>query len=400
MTHLKRDLGPWLLTFYGLGNILGAGIYVLVGKVAEAAGYYAPLSFILAALIAAFTALTYAELLARFPVAAGEAVYLQEGFGLTWLSVLTGLLIAVAGILSAATITRGFAGYAQVLVQLPDWMLISAVLSALGALACWGIGQSVKAAALITIAELIGLILIIMVGASALGDLPAVFENTPSVDYLSIWPGIFKGAFLAFYAFIGFEDMVNVAEEVEHPERNMPRAIFAVLFIATVLYGLVALVAIANLSPEKLAASKAPLADIYQMATGQTPLLISLIGLFAVINGALIQIIMASRIFYGMSRRGWLPAVLGSINKSTHTPIIATLMVTGAISGLAIWLPLVSLAKSTSYLILVVFVLVNLALLRIRRQPAPDGVLVFPAWVPLVGALGAGFLFFAQILSS
>jgi len=194
--------------------------------------------------------------------------------------------------------------------------------------------------------------------------------------------------------------MVNVAEEVEHPERNMPRAIFAVLFIATVLYGLVALVAIANLSPEKLAASKAPLADIYQMATGQTPLLISLIGLFAVINGALIQMIMASRIFYGMSRRGWLPAVLGSINKSTHTPIIATLMVTGAISGLAIWLPLVSLAKSTSYLILVVFVLVNLALLRIRRQPAPDGVLVFPAWVPLVGALGAGFLFFAQILSS
>lgn len=399
MTHLKRSLGPWLLTFYGLGNILGAGIYVLVGKVAGAAGYYAPISFALAAFIATFTALSYAELSARFPVAAGEAVYLQEGFGLTWLSVLTGLLIAVAGILSAATIARGFAGYAQVLVPLPDWLLIITVLAALGTLTCWGIGASVKVAAVITVAELFGLVLILMVGAGSLGHFATVFENIPPIDYPPIWPGIFMGAFLAFYAYIGFEDMVNVAEEVNQPERNMPIAIIAALIIATLLYALVVVVAVAGLSPVKLAASKAPLADFYQEVTGQAPVLISLISVFAVINGALIQIIMASRIFYGMSRRGWLPAVLGTVNKRTQTPIIAILMVTGAIAVLAIWLPLVSLAKSTSYLILVVFVLVNLALLRIRRRPAPDGVRVFPAWIPVAGALGAGFLFIAQVLS-
>ena len=398
---LKRSLGLWLLVFYGLGNILGAGIYVLVGKVAGEAGYYAPLSFMLAAFVAAFTAFTYAELSARYPVSAGEAVYLQEGFKQTWLSKLGGVLIAASGMLSAATIVRGFSGYMQVFVELPDWLLIVAALFTLGLVAIWGISESVKVAAVFTLLEIVGLLLIIAVGSSKLDTLPDVVTTLPSLGDFQVWPGIFLGAFLAFYAFIGFEDMVNVAEEVKNPEKNMPRAIIIALIVSTVLYALVSVVAIVNLSPEALAASKAPLADIYTSATGQKPIVITFISLFAVINGALIQLIMSSRILYGMSNRGWLPAIFLQLNKRTQTPIFATVFVVLTITLLALWFPIEKLAESTSYLILTIFFLVNIALLRIRKCYAlPENVRGYPVWVPVIGALGSLSLLVAQIWNS
>jgi len=394
---LKRSLGLWLLVFYGLGNILGAGIYVLVGKVAGAAGYYAPLSFMLAAFVAAFTAFTYAELSARYPVSAGEAVYLQEGFERTWLSKLGGLLIAVAGMLSAATMVRGFSGYLQVFVELPDWLLIIVALFSLGLIAIWGINQSVRIAAAFTLLEVAGLLLIIVTGSGKLATLPEVITTLPSLGDLQIWPGIILGAFLAFYAFIGFEDMVNVAEEVKDPERNMPRAIIIALIVSTLLYALISVVAVVNLSPEELAASRAPLADIYTSATGQKPIVITFISLFAVINGALIQIIMSSRIFYGMSNRGWLPAIFSQVYQRTKTPVFATVFVVSGITLLALWFPLQKLAESTSYLILTIFFLVNIALLRIRKRYAlPENVRGYPTWVPVIGAIGSLFLLLAQ----
>ncbi|MEN8214739.1 MAG: amino acid permease, partial [Pseudomonadota bacterium] len=359
-TSLKRGLGFWLLLFYGVGNILGAGIYVLVGKVAAEAGYYVPLSFMLAAFIAAFSAFTYAELSARYPFAAGEAVYLQKGFGKAWLSSAAGLLIALAGILSAATIARGFVGYLQLFIDTPAWLAIVALVVMLGSVAIWGIAESVKMAAFFTLLEIIGLLLVIATGSFQLERLPGVIEELPALNQWRLWPGIFFGAFLAFYAFIGFEDMVNVAEEVREPEINMPRAILWALIITTLLYAMVSLIAVVNLTPAQLAASNAPLADVYAAATGRKPVVISLISLFAIVNGALIQIIMASRIFFGMSRRGWLPAILGEVSERTRTPVIATLLVTAAILVLALWFPLVKLAASTSYLILTVFLLVNL----------------------------------------
>ena len=324
---LKRSLGLWLLVFYGLGNILGAGIYVLVGKVAGEAGYYTPLSFMLAAFVAAFTAFTYAELSARYPVSAGEAVYLQKGFEQTWLSKLGGLLIAASGMLSAATLVRGFSGYLQVFVEQPDWLLIVIVLFVLGLIAIWGISESIKIAAVFTVLEIAGLLLIIIVGSSKLNTLPDVVTTLPPLTDLQIWPGIFLGAFLAFYAFIGFEDMVNVVEEVKDPEKTMPRAIIIALIISTLLYALVSLIAIVNLSPGELSVSKAPLADVYTSATGERPIVITLISLFAVINGALIQIIMASRVFYGMSNRGWLPDIFSQVYQRTQTPVFATVFV-------------------------------------------------------------------------
>lgn len=397
---LRRRLGLWLLTFYGLGNILGAGIYVLVGKVAGEAGYYAPLSFLLAALVAAFSAFTYAELSARYPVAAGEVAYLQEGFGRRWLSMVAGLLITAAGLLSAATISRGFAGYAQVFLPLPAPLLIVIALITLGAVAAWGIGQSVRLAALFTLLEIVGLALVIGVGGGDLAQLPARLREVEPLTHPPLWPGIFAGAFLAFYAFIGFEDMVNVAEETIEPERNMPRAILIALLVSTLLYGIVVLVAVTVVPPVELAASKAPLADVYRAASGREPVAITVISLFAVVNGALIQLIMASRILYGMSRRGWLPRALGKVHGRTRTPLLATLLVTAITLALALWFPLVRLAESTSYVVLTVFLLVNLALLRLRgRAPLPPGVRGYPAWVPILGAAGALALLASRFFS-
>jgi basic amino acid/polyamine antiporter, APA family len=397
---LKRSLGLWLLIFYGLGNILGAGIYVLVGKVAGEAGYYAPLSFLIAATVAAFTVLTYAELSARFPVSAGEAVYLQKGFGQVWLSVLGGLFVASSGMLSCATMVRGFSGYMQVFFKLPDWFLIISVLFVLGLVAIWGISESVKIAAALTLIEIAGLLLIIATGIPKFDQLPELHTNLPSLGNFPIWSSILAGSFLAFYAFTGFEDMVNVAEEVEEPEKNMPRAIILSLIISTFLYMLVSLVAVVNLSPEELSSSNAPLADIYTSATGKKPVVITLIGLFAVINGALIQIIMAARVFYGMSKQGWIPEFFAQISERTQTPVTATIIVVSVITLLAICFPLQQLAEFTSFLILTMFTLVNFALLRIRkRYDLPKNVRGFPAWIPVTGAIGSLSLLLAQIIS-
>lgn len=398
-TQLKRSLGLWLLVFYGLGNILGAGIYVLIGKVAGEAGYFAPIAFMVAALVAAFTAFTYAELSSRFPVSAGEAVYLQEGFGLAWLSTVVGLLIAFAGMLSAATIVRGFSGYIQVFSDLPTDLIVLGILLVLGLVAIWGISESVQVAAFLTVLEIFGLLLIIAVGSKQLVILPEVISTLPPLSESFVWSGIFMGAFLAFYAFIGFEDMVNVAEEVKEPEKNMPRAILIALVVSTLLYALVSLVAIANLTPAELKASAAPLADIYTSATGNKPIVITFVSIFAVINGALIQIIMAARIFYGMSRQGWIPAFFSRVSTRSQTPVIATAFVVLVIALLAVWFPLQKLAEATSTLILVIFLMVNIALLRIRRQQvAPENVRTYPVWVPVCGALGSFLLLTVKLL--
>lgn len=299
---LQRRVGFWLLTFYGLGNILGAGIYVLIGKVAGEAGFLAPVSFLLAAAVAAFTALTYSELSARFPVAAGEAVYLEKAFSLPALSFITGLLITFAGLFSAATIALGFAGYAQVYASLSTPALVILLMLGLGGLAIWGISQSVIAASLLTLVEIVGLLSVLFLLPGHEPEMLAALDALQSSDWTV--GGLVAGAFLAFYAYVGFEDMVNIAEEVREPEKNMPRAIIAALVISTLLYAAVVFAAVSLVVPAQLAASDAPLAEVFRQGD-ISPAFITLVGMFAVINGALIQIIMASRILYGMSSRGW-----------------------------------------------------------------------------------------------
>ena len=399
MTELKRTIGLPLLLLYGLGNILGAGIYVLIGKVAGEAGIYVPLAFFTAFVVASFSAFSYSELSARYPLAAGEAVYIDEGFHLTMLSRLTGLMIACAGMVSAATIARGFYGYFNTFVQLPELVVVAGLVLLLGVLTIWGISVSVGAAASLTVIEVFGLLMIIWAGRDVVADLPAHAEVLlPPMQYAVI-AGIMLGAFLAFFAFIGFEDMVNIAEEVKHPQRTLPTAILLALLIVTLLYALVAYVAVASVDVETLVASKAPLADVLAATSSINPKTISFISMIAIVNGALIQLIMASRLFYGMANKGWLWRRLGRVNARTQTPVAATVLVVMITLGLALWFPLETLAKGTSYLVLIVFALVNAALVMIKRtRPAPEGVLNNPLWVPVTGFITCAGLVGFQLL--
>jgi len=396
---LKRSLSLPLVTFYGLGNILGAGIYVLIGKVVAHAGVFAPVSFMVAFLLACLTAFSYAELVARFPLSAGEAVYVQEGIGHAAVAALVGLLIVFAGIVSAATMLRGFAGYLQVFAPVPEALVTVVLVLLLGGLAAWGISQSVAVAALITVIEIAGLLLIVGVAAPAMPlVLPEAADFSPLIEP-GVWQGILVGGFLAFYAFIGFEDMVNVAEEVRQPRRNLPRAILGALAVAALLYFMVALVAVRSVPGEALAESEAPLAFVYQSVTGREPVIITIISMFAVINGALIQIIMASRVCYGMGCKGWLPQLFARVHDVTRTPLIATLTVALLVLAMALWLPLESLAKATSYSLLLVFSLINLSLWRLQgRGVQPAGIIRVPRWVPACGGAASAAFLLVQLL--
>ena len=296
---LRRSLSLPMLALYGLGTTIGAGIFVLVGKVAGLAGLQAPLAFLLAAVMAAPTALSFGELAARFPVSAGEAAYVTHGFRLRFLPLAVGLTVASAGLVSTAAIAIGFAGYLGLFLDLPAPVMTAALLLLLGVLAIWGIVESVTVAALLTVAEIGALVLVIATGIDDVVLQPARVADAllPAPgDLLAMAPAILAGGVLAFYAFIGFEDMVNVAEEVRDVERTLPRAILVTLGATTLLYVLVALVAVLIAAPAELAASDAPLALVYERASGWNPAPISLVAIFAVANGALIQIIMAARL--------------------------------------------------------------------------------------------------------
>ncbi len=384
--ELKRTLTLPLLTFYGLGTILGAGIYVLVGQVAGIAGMQTPLAFAVAAVVAVFTAFSYAELAARHPRSAAEAVYVQEGFRQPWLSMLVGALVLLAALASAAALANGFAGYLRVFVALPAWAAVLGFVLCLGVLAAWGIHESARVAAAATVIEILGLLVVLLASVANLTDLPQRLDEFALPTRAGDWNGVLLAAFVAFFAFIGFEDMANVAEEVVDPERTMPRAILMALAAATVLYLLVTVAAVLTLSREELAGTTAPLAAMYAKATGREPVFIAVVALFAVANGTLVLLIRAARVLHGMSVQGWLPAALGRVHRVRRTPLLATAAVTLATLALALGFPLVSLAEATSGMLLVVFALVNLALLRIRRRhPAPPGVRSTPLAVPLTG---------------
>ncbi|MCW8901223.1 MAG: amino acid permease [Gammaproteobacteria bacterium] len=376
-----------LLIFYGIGTILGAGIYVLIGKVAGEAGSFAPFSFVFASLLAGFSAFSYAELAARFPRSAGEAIYIEEGFGIQKLSLVVGLMIVLVGIVSTATLAHGFIGYLNVFISFSQPVVITVLIISLGLICAWGIGPSVMIASIMTVVEIIGLLIIIYIGRHSFALLPEQLPAlTPSFD-VSIWAGIVMGSFIAFYAFLGFEDIVNVAEETINPRLNIPLAIIISLVITTIFYVLISVVTILLLSADELSASDAPLSLLYEKTTGQSPVVITLISLVSVINGALIQVIMASRVLYGMSRKQWLPENLGAVNAITHTPVIAIAVVTITVLVFSLLLPLLSLAKITSFITLIIFMLINFALINIKYSKRAHRGFTVPFWVPLTGGV-------------
>lgn len=383
--ELRRSIGLPLLTFYGLGTILGAGIYVLIGEVAAAAGPAAPSAFVVAAVVAGMTAFSFAELSSRIPKSAGEAAYAEAAFGSRRFAAAVGWAVVAVGLVSAATMIRGFAGYLQVFVSLPDELAIVSVVLVLGAVAAWGIGQSVGIAAAITLLEIAGLLFVCVVAGDSFSRLSEEWHLlVPGADR-AVAAGVISGAFIAFYAFIGFEDMVNVAEEVEAAEKTLPLAIVLAIVVSTGLYFLVAVVAVLAVPVNDLAAHPAPLALIVE-SRGLPPEIIAGISLFAVVNGALIQIIMASRVLYGLARNGLAPQCFANVNARTRTPLVGTATITVFLALLAVLLPLATLARITSFVALAIFCASNLALLRLKNTGVPSEFTV-PTFVPVCGFL-------------
>ena len=375
-----------LLTLYGLGVTVGAGIYVLVGATAAQAGAFAPVSFVIAAIVVGFTAFSYAELSTRYPVSAGEAAYVEAGFSSGALATVVGLAVALSGLVSAAAVSLGAASYLHGLTGAPQAVLTITVVVTMGLIAFWGITQSVAVAAVITVIELSGLAFVILWGFGS-GDragVPLTEMIPPLIG--PHWAGVGAASLLAFFAFVGFEGMANVAEEVRDPVHTMPRAITATLVLATILYIGTTSAVLFAVPLEKLAVSAAPLSLVFESAPEPVRQGFGLIAIVATVNGVLIQMIMASRVLYGLADRGHLPGWLGHVSRRTQTPDAATLTVVVAILLLALTFPIDALAERTSQIVLFVFVLVNIALIRLKRQgPAVEAHFRVPLIVPILG---------------
>ncbi len=386
---LQRSLGFWALTVYGVGDILGAGIYAMVGKVAGVAGHDAWLSFSVALGVAGLTGLSYAELGSRFPKSGGEAYFTQQAIRRRELPLLVGWLVLCSGVVSLATVSRAFAGYlSAVLPQSHHGIMLLGFLLVLGSINFSGIRQSSLTNMACTVIETSGLLIVIVVSAIFLGGQakpPPVVADAEPRSLVAI----VQGAALGFFAFIGFEDMVNVAEEVRSPRRNLPAAIVTAMAIAGLLYITVVLLATSVVSPQDLQATDAPLVEVVQRASPAIPTwLFTAIALFAVANTGLANSIMASRLLYGMSTQKLLPAWLGAVHPSTRTPHWAILSVFLVTAVLAFSGTLVYLAGTTSVLLLLVFIAVNTSLFVIkRRDGTPSGVFKVHVGVPLAGAL-------------
>jgi amino acid transporter len=384
---LRRRLGLPLLVLYGTGITIGAGIYVLIGAVAGHAGRHAPWSFLLAALAMAFTVGSYAELATRFPVSAGEAAYVRAAFQSRLVSTATGLLTILIGVVASATVSLGAAGYIGQFVDWPRGVIVALVLVVLGVVAAWGILESVLLASLFTLIEAGGLVIIIVAGITA--GVPAASALTlPPLD-ASVLSGIAYAALLAFFAFIGFEDLANVVEEAKVPHRDIPRAMVLTLAISTTLYLAVAAIAVTAVPPARLAASPAPLSLVFRAVAGVSPATISAIAIVATLNTILAQMTMAARVIYGMARQGDLPRFAGHVHPKTATPLVATALIVSATLTLALLVPVERLAEGTSLATLVVFALVNLSLLRLRHRKvtSPGPHVRVPVWIPAAGLL-------------
>jgi len=375
---LKQVFTLQTLVIYGVGDILGAGIYAVIGKVAGISGYFVWAAFILAMVVAAFTALSYAELGSRFPKSGGVAYFVQKAFNTDWLSVMVGWLMFCTCLVSMATLSNAFAGYLNNFAPiLPRWLIILVFFAGLTFVNFRGIEESSWLNMICTFTEVAGLFIVMFVASAFLlgGGTPAGTGEVPVDAIASPLVPIFQGAALAFYSFIGFEDIVNVAEEVKNPQRTIPKAILLALGIAGIIYIAIALLSTRVLTPAELTASSAPLLDVVRRAQPNFPLIVfTLIPLFAVLNTALLNFVTSSRLLYGMSREGLLPAWLGKVHPERGTPYRTILIILPIVIVLALSGTLAVLAGATATLILLMFALVNLSLLMIkRREPATSG---------------------------
>lgn len=391
---LRRALTTPLLTLYGLGVTVGAGIYVLVGTTAAEAGAYAPVSFLIAAMVVAFTAFSYAELSTRYPVSAGEAAYVEAGFRSGGMATVVGLAVALSGMVSAAAVAIGAASYLQGVFIAPHAVLTVGVVGVMGLVALWGITQSVTIAAVITLIEIGGLVFVVIWGFGVAPPLGVDFvEMIPPLTGPH-WIGIGAASLLAFFAFVGFEDMANVAEEVKDPVSTMPKAIVLTLVIASLLYFATTTAVLIAVPVDALASSAAPLSLVFAKAPSGIQQGFAIIAIVATVNGVLIQMIMASRVLYGLADQGHLPVAFAAVSRRTQTPVVATLSVVCMIVLLALAMPIEALAERTSQIVLLVFMFVNAALIRLKwRGEGGSRHFKVPLFVPVLGVVTSLLLF-------
>jgi amino acid transporter len=400
---LRRSIGLTGLVLYGLGVTIGAGIYVLVGETVLRAGEFAPASFLLSAFVMAFTAGAFAELVGRVPKAAGEANYIEAAFRLAPLTVIIGLAILIEAMIAAAAITVGASGYVAQVIPLPQPALIVLIIVVMATVAAWGIRETVIIAGIMTVAEVAGLLVIIGAGIGSDSEILASLPRAlvpPLSDWVAV-SGVFSASLIAFFAYIGFDDVVNLVEEARNPRRIMPWALGLTLLIVTLLYVLVSHISATAIPVAEFKTTTAPISLLFERLTGFSPLTITLVAILATMNGVGIILVMAARVTYGMARERRLPAWIGKVNPHTRTPLRATVLVATIVLGLALFTPLDTLAETTSEVLLSVFVFVNAALvwLKIRRVPAPQGTFTVPLAVPVLGAIFCLFLLIAGKIS-
>lgn len=367
--------------------MVGGGFYALLGEVSAEAGMHTPLAFGLSGLLALLSAFSFAELSSRYPYSAGEARYAEEGFGSTKLAGAIGWLVVLTGVVSAAALSVATIGFLQDLVSVPTTLGVVVLVLVMGGIAAWGVGHSVATVTVITLIEIGALVVVSVLAGDSLGQLPSRAGEIALPSGPAVWAGIFAGGFLAFYAFVGFEDMVNMAEEVTDARRTLPTALLICVVLTTAIYVVVSTIAVLAVSPAGLAGSRTPLAELVRGQGWLSTTGIGIVSVLTGLNGALVQIVMASRVVYGMAGRGQAPRPLAHVHRTRQTPIRATVLVAACVLGLAVFFPLATLAKWTSAIILVIFAVVNLSiwLIKGRKTPAPDGTACYPRWLSMLG---------------
>lgn len=401
-TELRRVMGPGLLLLFIVGDILGTGIYALTGQVAAEVGGVVWLPFLIAFIVALLTACSYLELVTKYPRAAGAALYTHKAFGTHFLTFLVAFAVMSSGITSASTASRAFASNFMTSLGLDPgaWGVpLAAVgfIALVAAINFRGVGESVKMNVLLTLVEVTGLLIIIGIGfwaiAGGQGDVSRAWTFATPEGSGIFWPVVAATA-LAFFAMVGFEDSVNMAEECKEPSRLFPKVLLTGLTITGVIYVLVAISAITLVPANELGEGETPLLKVIQAGAPSFPISIfAVITMFAVANSALINMMMASRLIYGMAREGVLPDMLGKVHAGRRTPHVAIAFTSLLAVGLILFAGGVpALGGTTSLLLLCVFAIVNVAVLVLRNDPVGHGHFRTPLILPVLGAITCIFL--------
>ena len=398
---LVRSIGPWQLALYGLGSMLGAGIYGLIGKAAGEVGNAVWLAFVVALVAALLTALSYASMGSRYPRAAGAAYVTHRAFGFPLIAFMVGLALVCSGLTSIATQSRVFAANISELFGLQaipvSWLALGFVLVLTG-LVFRGIRESMWVNVLCTVIEALGLVIVIVAGLSYWGSVD-YFETPTTLGDDGAILLVLQGAVLTFFAFIGFEDTINVAEECRDPQRTIPIGLILAMVLAAILYIAVAITAVSVVPWQDLAEAPGPLTEVMATAApSMSPMVYTFITLFAVANTALVNYVTASRLIYGMSRQGLLPAFLGKVHERRRTPHAAIMALFIILLPLALLGTITELAAATVLLLLLVFAFVNGALFVLkRRKGEPVGKFEIPLFVPALGLVVCALLIVVRV---